>query len=167
MIRYIWPKVLLEVEPATGKVQVWYADGATCGTAPGPLDYQFGKDLGCTGEEHMHAHELMHQLVGFAYYRYEWGSPVVRRAATGVQQPAQGHDEPEEKMCWALTRMLFGTHETDPWFEPEWIERMTQAGVDVDGLVRLARILFEAPLHGHTAVRLSNQTLAPEHLLCM
>ena len=88
MIRYIWPKVLLEVEPATGKVQVWYADGATCGTAPGPLDYQFGKDLGCTGEEHMHAHELMHQLVGFAYYRYEWGSPVVRRAATGVQQRA-------------------------------------------------------------------------------
>jgi hypothetical protein len=143
-IRYVWPLVTLEVNRDTRRVRVRYADGAECSAVAGPLDHQFGKDLGCTGEEHIHAHELMHQLVGFAYYGSPWGSPVVRRAATGAPQPAQGHDEPEEKMCWTLTRMLFGTHTADPWFEPEWIRTLEEAGVDVEGLVRLARWLYDA-----------------------
>lgn len=146
--RYVWPKVHMEVDTKTRQVDIIYADGAVASACAGPLDHQFGKDLGCTGEEHIHIHELFHQLVGFSFYGSEWGSPVVRRAATGVPQPKQGHDEPEEKMCWALTRMAFGTHTTDPWFEPEWIAKLEEAGVDAEALVRKARWLFEAAAVG-------------------
>lgn len=155
MTRYVWPHLTLEADLQAGKVWIRYMDGATAYAAAGDLDRQFGHDLGCTGEDHIVVHELMHQLVGFAFYRSVWGSPVVRRAATGVPQPAQGHKEPEEKMCWALTRMMFGTHNVDPWFEPEWIRHMEASGVDVDDLLRLARCLYDAAVLGVEEVRLT------------
>lgn len=146
MIRIVWPRVTLECDRATGATRITYADGARCEVAgPGPDDHTFGRDLGCTGEEHIRVHEILHQLVGFRVYRSVHGSPVVRRAATGQPQPAQGHNEAEEKICWALTRMVFGTHDTDPWFEPEWIDRIRADGVDVEQLVADARWLYAAP----------------------
>jgi len=146
VITYVWPRLVMTCVPARGVLIVTYDDGAFCRVAgPGPDDHTFGRDLGCTGEQHIRLHELLHQLIGFRYFRSEYGSPVVRREATGEPQPAQGHDEPEEKMCWAVTRMVFGTHHSDPWFEPEWIERLREGGVDVERLVADARWLYEAP----------------------
>jgi hypothetical protein len=146
MTRYVWPNVTLECDRSAGRVSITYSDGYTCSVdGAGPDDHTFGRDLGCSGEDHITLHEILHQLLGHRYYGSEWGSPVVRRAATGEPQPAEGHSEPEEKMCWALTRMVFGKHLTDPWFEPEWIERLTDAGVEVHDLVYDARWLFQAP----------------------
>ena len=142
LIQYRWPHNTLTIYE-NGDVETKFDDGTVSRTYVNDYDEMFARDLGITGKQHKHIHELLHTMVGFRFFGQKYGSPILWRSAHGLMQPEDAVDE--EKMCWQCTREVFGTHTTDKWYEDGPRKQMEKLGVNVDALVEDARRLYELP----------------------
>lgn len=101
-IAYVWPAFRLEQRQGGGVYTV-YADGQSTGCEPHKDDEWHGTRLGIPASAHRLLHELGHTLVGLAYYRTDYGSPVLWRSAHDELQPQPDADLEE----WLVTSLCY------------------------------------------------------------
>lgn len=137
IITYDADRYALTYDTETGEaITRYHASDRWSGCAPVPGDAYHADKLGITPSEHRLAHELIHHLVGHAYYSSDNGSPIIYRDAHAIAQ-TQPESELEEWMVTALTYHVYGL----PYDRGALLD-LEHGGVHVTALAEHARELI-------------------------